>query len=66
MNKDILKAFLRSITGNDIMRTNNDDYSCVDEFMQSDKYKELQQVKNNVVLPDVSERTLGIHLVSIT
>jgi len=46
MDKEILKAFLGSITGNDIMKTNNADYGCVDAFMESDKYKELSQVDN--------------------
>ncbi len=56
MNKEILKAFLTSITGNDIMKTNNDDFGCVDEFINSFKYKELMQVKNDVVLADVKHR----------
>lgn len=51
MDKEILKAFLRSITGNDIMQTNNDNYDCVYEFMKSDKYKELQQI--NLTIPVV-------------
>ena len=38
---EILKAFLSSITGNDIMKTNNADYGCVSRFLESEKYKTL-------------------------
>lgn len=37
--KPILKQFLLSITGNDIiMRTNNNDYGCIDRFIESDGF----------------------------
>lgn len=64
MNKEILKSFLRSITGNDIMQTNNNNYECVDKFMSSEKYKELTSIKNYCIEVDrggIGEEDLTIH-----
>jgi len=64
MNKEILKSFLKSITGNDIMQTNNGNYDCVDKFMLSDKYKELTSVKNYCIEVDrvgIGEENLTMH-----
>ncbi len=44
----ILKQFLLSITGNDIMRTNNNDYACIDKFLDSERFNKALTEANGV------------------
>jgi len=62
--KPILRQFLVSITGNDIMQTNNDNYDCIDSFIESDRFQVALKQANvidtgggQLTLPDVMART---------
>ncbi len=62
--KKVLKQFLLSITGNDIMQTNNDNYNCIDRFIENDRYQDLLEQANDVrKSPDPA---LPIHIVRVS
>ena len=50
--KPILKQFLLSITGNDIMRTNNNDYGCIDRFLDSERFDKALKQANGATTGD--------------
>ena len=58
--RKVLKQFLLSITGNDIMQTNNDNYDCIDRFIESDRYQDLLEQANDV--RKSADPALPIHL----
>lgn len=50
--KPILKQFLLSITGNDIMKTNNNEYGCIDRFLESERFEKALKQANGVTTGD--------------
>ena len=62
--KNVLRQFLLSITGNDIMQTNNDNYDCVDMFIESDRYQDLLEQANDV--QKNADPALPIHIVRVS
>ena len=60
----VLKQFLLSITGNDIMQTNNNNYDCIDKFIESDRYKNLLEQANGA--DKSTESALNLPVVSIS
>ena len=53
--EELLKQFLLSISGNDIMKTNNDDYGCIERFINSDRYRQLKILNIQYVVGSEAE-----------
>lgn len=58
--EEVLKQFLLSITGNDIMQTNNNNYDCIDKFIKSDRYKNLLEQANGAEKSDTPALNLPV------